>query len=72
MILTFLNFCDILLYKKVYKGILYNYFIMEDKSTTVKMKVSIVKRLRKYEIHPRESTNEIINKILDKFESKKT
>jgi len=43
---------------------------MEKKNTTIKVKFSTVKRLRKYEVHPRESNDEIINKILNEFESK--
>lgn len=38
---------------------------MEDETTTMNIKRSTLKRLRKYEIHPRQTHEEIIVKLLE-------
>ena len=43
---------------------------MEDKVTTLKIKRSIILRLREYQLHPREPHAEIIGRILDEKEKR--
>ena len=51
-------------YTNIYKRCLVDYLMTEDKITSITCKTSTIKRLREFEVHHRESNEEIILKII--------